>query len=283
MKGYYFYELRKMLKNVLLHITVIIVAFLVVAPFLWMLSTSLKPSRDIFLNTPKFIPSPFSLDHYFNIVKDLAIQNYFMNSLIVAGSSTLIAVSIAVFGGYSMARHNLAGIKVYSGVVLFTYILPSMMLVIPIFIILSMIGLINTIPGLILTNVTLTLPYSLWMLSAFFQGTTRELEEAAIVDGCSKIGALFRITIPLSLPGVIAVALYCFTISWNDYIFALTILSSEEKMTLPLAIASIATRYDIDWGGAMAASVVATIPVVVFFMFFQKYLVKGLTAGAVKG
>lgn len=277
------YHVNKAVKNTALHLIAVLSAFLIVAPFLWMLSTSLKPSSDIFLETPKFIPSPLSVEHYFSIFQDMAIHKYFLNSVIVASTSTLIAVTIAVFGGYSLARHNMWGVKMYSGVVLFTYILPSMMLVIPLFIILSKIGLINTKTGLIVTNVTLTLPYSLWMLSAFFQGPTRDLEEAAIVDGCSKIGALFRITLPLSMPGVIAVALYCFTMSWNDYIFAVTILSSQERMTLPLAIASIATQYDIEWGGAMAASVLATIPVVVFFMFFQKYLVKGMTSGAIKG
>ena len=277
------FQKKELWRSIVLHAVIIVIAFIVLFPFLWMLSTSLKPLQDVFRSPPKWIPSPFTFVHYDTILNDIAFAVYFKNSLIVASATTVISVLIAIFSAYSLARFKYSGIKIFARLILFSYMLPSVLLIIPLFVLLSQFRIVNSLLGLMLTNITFVLPLALWTLSSFFSGGYVELEEAAMVDGCSMLGAFIRVTLPLSMPGVIAIALYSFVLTWNDYLYALVIISSEAKKTLPLGIASMATQYDIRWGESMAASVIVALPVVVFFMFFQKYLVKGLTAGAVKG
>jgi multiple sugar transport system permease protein len=248
-----------------------------------MLSTSLKPLTDIFRMPPKLLPSPLTFAYYTKILGDVFFVRYFTNSTLVASTTTFISVIIAILGAYSLARFRFFGIRIFSRFVLFSYLLPSVLLMVPLYVMLAKIGLVDTLWGLILTDISFTLPFSLWILHSFFMDIPRELEEAAMVDGCSRLGALVRVVIPLSAPGIIAVALYTFVLAWNDYLYALILISSESKKTLPLGIASFASQYDIRWGDAMAASVIASFPVILFFMFFHKYLIKGLTAGAVKG
>ncbi|MBW2121181.1 MAG: carbohydrate ABC transporter permease [Deltaproteobacteria bacterium] len=233
------------LRDLLLHATVILVAFVIIFPFLWMLSTSFKPLADVFRSPPKWIPSPFTLKNYRTILTDISFLVYFKNSIIVASSTTLISVAIAVFGAYSLARFRFFGIRIFSRLILFSYMLPSVLLIIPLFVILSRLRLVNSLFGLMLTNVTFVVPLALWTLSSFFSGGYRELEEAAMVDGCSMLGAFLKITLPLSMPGVVAIALYSFVLTWNDYLYALVMISSEAKKTLPLGIAAMATQYDI--------------------------------------
>jgi multiple sugar transport system permease protein len=276
-------KFSRIARTVFVYAGVLFFASNVLFPYFWMLSTSLKPLTDIFRMPPKLFPSLLTFANYTKVLGDMLFVRYFTNSAFVASTTTLISVFIAVLGAYSLARFRFLGIRIFSRFVLFSYLLPSVLLMVPLFVMLAKIGLVDTLWGLILTDISFTLPFSLWILHSFFLDIPRELEEAAMVDGCSRLGALARVVIPLSAPGIIAVALYTFVLSWNDYLYALILISSESKKTLPLGIASLTTQYDIRWGDAMAASVIASLPVIIFFMFFHKYLIKGLTAGAVKG
>ncbi|MGW0558269.1 carbohydrate ABC transporter permease [Streptomyces sp. NPDC002926] len=255
-------------------------------PVYVMVSSSLKPLQDV---SGKFqwIPSTFTIQPYFDIWDTVPLARYFLNSLIVAGAATVLSVVIAVFAAYAVSRYRFRGRRVFTVTVLSTQMFPGILFLLPLFLIFVNIGnstgiaLYGSRGGLILTYLTFSLPFSIWMLIGYFDSIPRDLDEAATVDGCGPLGALFRVVVPAAVPGIVAVAIYAFMTAWGEVLFA-SVMTNDVTRTLSVGLKGYATQNDIYWNQVMAASLVVSVPVVAGFLLLQRYLVAGLTAGAVK-
>jgi ABC-type glycerol-3-phosphate transport system permease component len=211
------------------------------------------------------------------------VPRYFLNSVIISSGSTALALLLAVFASYGFARFRFRGKRAAQAFILVGQLLPTAAIIVPLFMTLRYLDLVNTYLGLILVYTILTLPLSVWMLTSYFRAIPVELEEAAIIDGASRLSILFRITLPLSLPGVVAVLVYAFVTTWNEFIFALVLAQDSQVKTLPIGIAEFTGEFTTDWGAVMAASLLMTLPIAIVFFALQRLFVGGLTAGAVKG
>lgn len=252
-------------------------------PFLWMVISSIKESNEIMSVPPTFLPHSLTGSHYTDVVTETFIPRYFINSSIVATGSTLIALVFAVLGGYGFARYKFRGKVLLQNAVLSSQMLPTAAVIVPLFIILRSMRLLNTHLGLILAYLIVTLPLSVWMITGYFRSIPVDIEEAAIIDGCSRMGVLLRVILPVSVPGILATAVYCFVVTWNEFIFALSFATQRSVMTLPIGLAEFTKEFVTDWGGLMAASVLMTLPIAIVFLAIQRSFISGLTAGAVKG
>ncbi|MEV6421161.1 carbohydrate ABC transporter permease [Streptomyces sp. NPDC051662] len=255
-------------------------------PVYVMVSSSLKPLQDV---SGKFqwFPTNLTIRPYFDIWKTVPLAKYFVNSLIVAGSATVLSVVIAVFAAYAVSRYRFRGKRLFTVTVLSTQMFPGILFLLPLFLIFVNIGnstgveLYGSRGGLILTYLTFSLPFSIWMLIGYFDSIPRELDEAAMVDGCGPIRALFRVVVPAAVPGIVAVAVYAFMTAWGEVLFA-SVMTNDTTRTLAVGLQGYATQNDVYWNQIMAASLVVSVPVVIGFLLLQRYLVAGLTAGAVK-
>ncbi|MEV6637925.1 carbohydrate ABC transporter permease [Actinoplanes sp. NPDC051470] len=251
-------------------------------PVLWMLSTSFKSNGEVFQNPPKLITSTFSLDAYTAILGNGAQLRYFLNSYIVAIAVTLLTLLVALVAGYAFSRFTFPFQKTINAVIVSVQAVPPITLVIPYFGLVVALGLYNTYPGLILTHMVFTLPYAIIMITAYLNTLPRELDESVKVDGGTGWTALWRILVPISVPGLIAVGVYTFMISWNEYLFALTLTRTDDMRTVPIGIQMLMGQHSYEWNQMMAMSILGSIPVLVLFLLFQKRFIGGLTAGAVK-
>ncbi|MFE4534411.1 carbohydrate ABC transporter permease [Streptomyces scopuliridis] len=255
-------------------------------PVYVMVSSSLKPLQDV-SGTFQWFPTNLTIRPYFDIWTTVPLAKYFVNSLIVAGSATVLSVVIAVFAAYAVSRYRFRGKRVFTVAVLSTQMFPGILFLLPLFLIFVNIGnstgveLYGSRGGLILTYLTFSLPFSIWMLIGYFDSIPRELDEAAMVDGCGPIRALFRVVVPAAVPGIVAVAVYAFMTAWGEVLFA-SVMTNDTTRTLAVGLQGYATQNDVYWNQIMAASLVVSVPVVVGFLLLQRYLVAGLTAGAVK-
>jgi len=245
--------------------------------------SSIKKLPELFTVPPHWLPNEPTLDNYATVFFHSNIPRYFLNSCIISGGATLFALALAVFAAYGFARFEFRGKAWLQTFVLVGQLLPTAAIIVPLFITLRWLHLINTYWGLILIYTIITLPLSVWMLTSYLRGIPVELEEAATIDGASRLGVLFRITLPLAMPGVVAVIVFCFVTCWNEFVFALVFAQDQSVKTLPIGLAEFSTEFNTDWGGVMAASMVMTLPVVILFLAFQRLFVGGLTAGATKG
>lgn len=261
----------------------LIVAAACLFPFAWMAVSSFKTAGELYAVPPVWWPSAPTLEHYRRVLFASNVPRYFLNSLIVSAGSTALAMTLAVFAAYGFARYRFAGRRSSLAFVLAGQLLPTAAIIVPLFLVLRTFGLVNTYLGLILVYMILTLPLSVWMLSGYIRAVPVELEEAATIDGASRLGVLFRITLPLCMPGIAAVAVYAFVTTWNEFIFALVFAQDSHVKTLPIGLAEFTSEFTTDWGAVMAASMVMTIPVVAAFLALQRAFVGGLTAGAIKG
>jgi multiple sugar transport system permease protein len=252
-------------------------------PFAWMVLSSIKTLGELYTVPPAWIPKAPTLANYWNVLTVSNIPRYFINSVVISAGSTLIALSLAIFAAYGFARFRFTGKPFFEAFILVGQLMPTAAIIVPLYIVLSWLGLINTWFGLILVYLILTLPLSVWMLIGYFSTIPLELEESAIVDGCSRLGVLMRITLPLSLPGIVAVVIYSFVTTWNEFIFALCLASDSRSKTLPIGLAEFSTEFNTDWGAVMAASVIMTLPICILFFAMQKLFIGGLTSGATKG
>lgn len=261
----------------------LIVAAACLFPFAWMAVSSFKTAGELYAVPPVWWPSAPTLEHYRRVLFASNVPRYFLNSLIVSAGSTALAMTLAVFAAYGFARYRFAGRRSSLAFVLAGQLLPTAAIIVPLFLVLRTFGLVNTYLGLILVYMILTLPLSVWMLSGYIRAVPVELEEAATIDGASRLGVLFRITLPLCMPGIAAVVVYAFVTTWNEFIFALVFAQDSHVKTLPIGLAEFTSEFTTDWGAVMAASMVMTIPVVAAFLALQRAFVGGLTAGAIKG
>ncbi|MDJ0340792.1 carbohydrate ABC transporter permease [Streptomyces sp. H10-C2] len=255
-------------------------------PVYVMLSSSLKPLRDV-QGSFQWIPSGFTLRPYIDIWHTVPLARYFVNSLIVSVSATVASVTVAVFAAYAVSRYRFKGRKFFTVTVLSTQMFPGILFLLPLFLIFVNIGnstgiaLYGSRGGLILTYLTFSLPFSIWMLVGYFDSIPRDLDEAALVDGCGPLGALFRVVVPAAVPGIVAVSVYAFMTAWGEVLFA-SVMTNDTTRTLAVGLQGYATQTDVYWNQVMAASLVVSVPVVAGFLLLQRYLVVGLTAGAVK-
>ena len=252
-------------------------------PCYWMFVSSLRPPQELFTVPPRLVPTAITTQWYTVVLRDTRMPQFFLNSLVVSGGSMMLSLFIATLGAYSLARFTHAAQRVILLTVLVSYVLPPVLLLLPLYLTLGFLGLINTYLGVILTSVSFTTPFCLWLLRSFFRSIPMELEEAAMVDGTTRFGAFARIILPLGTPGILSTGLFGFILSWNEYLFASVLLTGEARKTVPIGIAEFITQYDIHWGEVTAASTMATIPVMLIFFMIQRYFVRGLTEGAVKG
>ena len=252
-------------------IAAIVLVLVCLFPFAWMALSSIKKLAELFTVPPHWLPSDPTLANYGTVFFTSNIPRYFLNSCIIAAGATIVALALAIFAAYGFARFEFPGKPILQSFVLVGQLLPTAAIIVPLFITLRWMHLINTYWGLI------------WMLTSYMRGIPTELEEAAVIDGASRLGVLFRITLPLAVPGVVAVAVFSFVTCWNEYVFALVFAQDQTVKTLPIGLTEFSTEFNTDWGGIMAASMVMTVPVVLLFLAFQKLFVGGLTAGATKG
>lgn len=266
-----------------LYALAIVFILLCVGPALWMIFTSLKPPGEIYASPPVLIPTQPTLSGYVNALGKSDMAAAAVNSVVVATLTTLLALILATGAGYGFARFRFFGREALAVSVLFSQLLPSSVVLIPLYLYFDRFHLIDTYPALILSYLIIVLPLCTWMLRGYFQGLPREIEEAGQIDGCSPLGVLVRLALPLAVPAIVATGLYAFTVAWDEFLFALTFTQSAHTRTLPVELAFFTGEQNTDWAAVMAASVLMSIPVVVIFLTFQRFFVHGLAEGAVKG
>ena len=254
-----------------------------VLPLLWMLSTSLKPPREVLATPPTLIPAAPTLENYARLLGQTAFVRYFVNSVSVAGLTVLLIMAVGAVGAYSLTRFRFPGREGIARLILCTYMFAPIMIVVPIYILARRLGIVDTHTALVLSYSSFCLPFSLWLLRAFFQSIPIELEEAAQVDGAGRPRALAYIVAPLALPGLLATSIFTFTLAWNDYIFTRILIVSDELKTLPVGVQDLFSAAVVDWGLVMAAGMLITIPALAFFMAVQRHLVAGWGTGGLKG
>ncbi|WP_029150546.1 carbohydrate ABC transporter permease [Microbacterium indicum] len=264
----------------------IFLSLLVLIPVYVVLATSVKPLEDV-RGVFTWIPSRITLEPYFQIWQTVPLGRYFVNSLIVTVTATAFSVVLAILASYAMSRFAFRGSRGFSLVVLSTQMFPGILFLLPLFLIFSQlqrvigIQLTGSYLGLILTYMTFSLPFAIWMLSGFFASIPKELEEAAMIDGTGRIGALIRVVLPVARPGIIAVTVYCFITAWSEVLFA-SVLTNNATRTLAIGLRAYSSQTDVYWNQLMAASVVVSLPVIIGFMIVQRHLIAGLSSGAVK-
>lgn len=254
----------------------------VVAPFYYVVASSFKLPKDIISTVPRLLPLPFTLQHYEKLLRSSDFPAYLANSLIVALGTMAICVVLSTPAAYGLYRLRLPGRTALFRIILVTYAFPGVLLLIPLYGMLSSLGLVDRLTALVVVNVTFTAPFAVWMLQAFFGSIPVELEEAAALDGASRLQTLVRVVMPLAAPGVASVAIFAFITSWTEYMFASVLILSDANRTVPVGLAGIIGQYQVDWGLLLAGATLTMLPVLILFSLVGRNFIEGLTAGAVK-
>ena len=251
-------------------------------PVLWMLSSSFKSNTEIFEFPPRLITEAFSFQAYATIFADPEKVRFFINSYVVSGVVTILTLLIAIMAAYAFSRFEFRFKKPLNMIIVSVQAVPPITLLIPYFGLMVSLGLYNTYAGLILTYMVFTLPYAIIMMTGYFNTLPRELDEAVRVDGAGSWTALWRILVPISVPGIVSVGIYTFMLAWNEYLFALTLTKTNDMRTVPIGIQLLMGQHSYEWNEMMAMSILGSIPVLALFLFFQRYFIGGLTSGSVK-
>ena len=273
---------RRTLEKILLPIIVLAIAIIIAFPYYWMIASSLQ-GGSLFEWPPRLVPTSVSLNAYQEVIANRPIARWFRNSTIVSLTTALFSLVIALNAGYALSRWRTRVNTLFGLVILLTQMLPATLLVVPFYVIYRQLQLYNTLIGIAIADTVFVLPLSIWLMKGFFDSIPADLEEQAQVDGCTRLGAFYRITVPLALPGLVVVTVFAFMVGWDDYFFARTLISSETKWVLSVGLTSFQGQYITDWDGIMAAAAMFALPPAIFFLFVQRYLIQGLTGGAVKG
>ncbi|MDH6295448.1 carbohydrate ABC transporter permease [Agrobacterium fabrum] len=262
-----------------------ILAYIVFAlfPLFWLLKVSVTPNDLLYSEGVRMWPSHATLDHYRYVIENSAFPTFFENSVIVAGSTALAVTVLSSLSGYALSRFRFKGKYWIVALMLITQMFPLVMLVAPIFKMLSPLGLTNSLTGLVIVYTAFNVPFATFLMQSFFDGIPKDLEEAAMIDGASRFTAFRQIILPLTLPGIAATLGFVFTAAWSELLFALMLISGNQSATFPVGLLTFVSKFSVDFGQMMAAGVLALIPACLFFLLIQRYLVQGLTAGAVKG
>jgi multiple sugar transport system permease protein len=251
-------------------------------PVLWMFFASLKSNTEIFSLPPRLLPKEFTLRSYGNIFHDPVKVRFFLNSYLVALLVTIFSLLVAILSGYSFSRHKFPGKNILNLFIIATQTVPPITLLIPYFGIVVALGLYNTYPALILTYMVFTLPYAILMMTGYFNTLPKELDEAVMVDGGSNFFALWRVLVPNAVPGIVATGVYTFLLSWNEFLFALTLTKSTDMRTVPIGIQMLMGQHAYEWNEMMAMGILGSLPILALYLLAQRYFLAGMTAGAVK-
>ena len=270
------------LRRVALYATLALVAMAIVFPVYWMVTISLKLPREIY-RLPGLWPQAPTLENYRELIVERGFLVNIRNSLVVAGATTLASVGMSTLAAFSIVRFRYRFKGLVGRLILFAYLTPTSLLFIPLSVIVARLRLGDTLYGLVIVYLTFSVPLSTWLLIGYFRGVPAELEEQAMVDGTTRLGAMLRILLPLSLPGLAAVGIFTFTAAWNELLLALIFITNENRRTVPLGLQYLITGDVFLWGPIMAGAVLSALPVIVLYFLAQRYMVQGLTAGSVKG
>lgn len=274
---------KSAIKRILLTLVVAVATLGLILPFLWMISTSFKGADEIFAAIPRWLPKDFGFRNYAGIWNRPYFPTYLLNSVIVSAATMLISLVVATLCGYGISRFTFKGRTFFSVVLIIVQMFPSMLLLIPMYMIMQRAGILNTHLSMIIAYTTFAMPFCSWMIKGYFDTIPVSLEESARMEGCSRLGVLVRIVIPLSAPGIVTVAMFAFVLSWQEYLYALTFARTESMRTLTVGISLMQGQHgSVNWGEIMAGSIIACIPGITLFIYLEKYLVQGFTMGAVK-
>jgi len=262
---------------------VLVFLLIILLPFWWIASMSFKTYEQIQFATSIYVPRPFVWDNYITLLTDTRFPLWLRNSLVTAVVVTLTTTVVASLGGYAVARLRFPGRESVASLILILYLVPPALLFIPLYRVLGELGATNSLIALFLSYPTFTVPFCTWLLIGFFKALPKELEEAAFVDGATRTAALTRVLLPLAAPGIVASAIFAFTLSWNEFLYALIFIQDETAITVPVGLNLLIYGDVFSWGQLMAASVITTLPVVALYMFIHRWMVEGLAAGSVKG
>jgi len=278
-------RLNKIIKNSWVYCGLIFFIVTMLFPFYWMLITSITPDNIIYdINRNSLIVLEPTIEHYLKLIQDSPFLLWLKNSLLVAIVSTSISLVVGTMAAYSLARLRFRGGQTMGMLIFVTYLVPTTLLFLPLAYVVRSLGMFDKPIALMMTYPTFLIPFCTWLLMGYFKGIPRELEECAMVDGCTRFGAFFKIVLPISLPGLVSAGLFAFTLSWTEFIYALTLAHSNSVKTLPTGVVSQLVLGDVYfWGQLMAAALLGSVPIAILYSFFLEYYVKGMTAGAVKG
>lgn len=274
---------KRIVLTVLHRLAVLAYVAFALFPLFWLLKVSVTPTSLLYTEGIRIWPSRASLEHYAFVLTHSSFPTFFLNSTIVSGATAVIVTIVASLAGYAMSRFVFRGKYWIVGLLLLTQMFPLVMLIAPMFKMLSPLGLTNNLTGLVIVYVAFNVPFATFLMQSFFDGIPKDLEDAAMIDGATRFTAFRQIILPLTLPGIAATLGFVFTAAWSELLFALMLISGNQATTFPVGLLSFVSKFSVDFGQMMAAGVLALIPACLFFLLIQRYLVQGLTAGAVKG
>ena len=269
-------------ERTLIYVLIAVFLFITLSPLIWVLSTSLKPNTETISFPPKLLPEVPTIENYLFVLTDPALARSLVNSFIISIGSTALSVAVSSLAGYAFARFEFKGKNVIMSVILGLFMIPIVINIIPLYTMLANFGLLNSLVALMLTFQILIIPLNILLMKNYFETIPKELEEAALIDGCSRLGVLRRVTIPLSMPGFAIAAVLSFRFSWNEFILPVVLANRSDSMVFQVALYQFISLYRIDWGYLSAGITLSLIPVLVLMLTFQKQMIKGLTLGAIR-
>jgi ABC-type glycerol-3-phosphate transport system permease component len=271
------------IEKTLIYSVIAVYLFITLAPLIWVLSTSFKPNQEAISFPPKLLPDAPTLDNYLFVLTDPKLVTSLFNSLLVSIGGTGLSVAVSALGGYAFARFEFKGKNLLMSTILGLFMIPVVINIIPLYIMLANVGLLNSLLALVLTFQILIIPLNIFLLKNYFETIPKELEEAALIDGCSKLRALWHIIVPMSMPGFLIAGILSFRFSWNEFVLPIVLSNKPDVMVFQVALYQFISLYRIDWGYLTAGITIALIPVVVLMLISQKRMIRGLTLGAVRG
>ena len=271
------------LSKIILWLITAMFSLIALLPVLWMFLSSLRPLVEFFNMPQTIFPKEWTLENYTNLFANTKFVTWVVNSALVSVVTVSICIFAATMAADSLTRFSYKGRKAFTIFSMVSYMMPSVLIVIPLYLIFAKVHLVNSLGGLMISYIALTLPYSIWLLRAFFKSLPFSLEESAAIDGAGTMTILLRIVLPISMPGIISTAIYAFSYVWNEYLFAAILISSDTKMTFPIGLKSFVNDLYIQWEYIMTGGILVSVPALILFLFSQKQLIQGLSAGAVKG
>jgi multiple sugar transport system permease protein len=273
---------QKLANKLVIWGTLTVLLVLALFPLYWIIITSFKFDTEIYIKNPTFFPQKFTLQGYDALFNELGFLGYLKNSLLVSVIVSSGSIFISMLAAYGIARLRFNARAATSRTIFYAYLMPKTVMYIPLYMVTAQLGVTNTIKGLILIYPTVIIPYATWMLITYFKNIPMEIEESAIIDGCSRVGSMFRIVFPLASPGIIATLIFSFTFCWNEYLYALVLITKNAEKTIPLGLSDLVVDDLFNWGPLMGGSFIASIPVVILYAFASRFVTAGLTAGSVK-
>lgn len=270
-------------KKIMNFFGLLIFIIIVGLPIYWLIVSSFKAPHELFSSPPKIFFRDTTLEWYIEAFRNKLVPRYFYNSFIIAFFTTIVDITIGSLASYSLARFRYRWGRIFLLALLGSYVIPPIVLLIPLYLTIQSMGLVNSYLGIVIAHTTMTLPFTIWILWSFFRSIPRSIEEAALTDGASYIGAFSRIVFPLARPAILSTGVIIFMLSWNEYLWSSVLLTRDTLKTVPVGIAHFITAFDVRWGAIMALGTAATIPIFIIFALIQKYFIKGILTGSIKG